>query len=97
MSMRSLLVLAVLSVISVVSAQPVSTKIDLLETIRSGTVEYHINPKMDLHDAPKAIFTFSPDATLNITGRGYGYVATKESYRDYHLVIEFKWGTHTLG
>jgi hypothetical protein len=56
------------------------------------------NPKMDFHDAPKMdIWTFAKDGTFNISGRGYGYVATKENYRDYHLVIEFKWGTKTWG
>lgn len=90
-------VLSVLSVASVLSAQPVTKKIDLLEVIRSGAVEHHVNPKMDFHDDPKDIWTFAKDGTFNISGRGYGYVATKENYRDYHLVIEFKWGTKTWG
>jgi len=79
------------------TAQPVTKKLDLLEVIKSGAVEYHVNPKMDFHDAPKDIWTFAADGTFNISGRGYGYVATKENYRDYHLVIEFKWGTKTWG
>lgn len=79
------------------SAQPVTKKIDLLEVIRSGAVEHHVNPKMDFHDDPKDIWKFATDGTFNISGRGYGYVATKENYRDYHLVLEFKWGTKTWG
>jgi len=90
-------VLSALSVASVLSAQPVTKKIDLLEVIRSGNVEHHVNPKMDFHDDPKDIWKFASDGTFNISGRGYGYVATKENYRDYHLVIEFKWGTKTWG
>jgi len=78
-------------------AQPVTKRIDLLEVIKSGNVEHHVNPKMDFHDAPKDIWTFAADGAFNISGRGYGYVATKENYRDYHLVIEFKWGTKTWG
>jgi putative membrane-bound dehydrogenase-like protein len=98
LAMRSLIVLSVASVLSVLaSAQPVSQKIDLLEVIKSGNVEHHVNPKMDFHDDPKDIWTFAKDGTFNISGRGYGYVATKENYRDYHLVIEFKWGTKTWG
>lgn len=88
---------SILSFASVVSAQPVTKKIDLLEVIRSGNVEYHVNPKADFHDAPKDIWTFAKDGTFNISGRGYGYVATKENYKDYHLVIEFKWGAKTWG
>ncbi|MBE7497044.1 MAG: DUF1080 domain-containing protein [Verrucomicrobiaceae bacterium] len=79
------------------AAQPVTKKIDLLEVIKSGHVDYHVNPKADFHDAPKDIWTFAKDGTFNISGRGYGYVATKDNYRDYHLVIEFKWGTKTWG
>ncbi|MCA1963049.1 MAG: DUF1080 domain-containing protein [Prosthecobacter sp.] len=90
-------VLSALSVASILSAQPVTKKLDLLEVIQSGAVEYHVNPKMDFHDDPKDIWTFAPDGTLVVSGRGYGYVATKENYRDYHLVIEFKWGTKTWG
>ena len=90
-------VLSVLSVASVLSAQPVTKKIDLLDVIRSGAVEHHVNPKSDFHDDPKDIWTFAKDGTFNISGRGYGYVATKENFRDYHLVLEFKWGTKTWG
>ena len=90
-------VLSALSVASVLSAQPVTQKVDLLEVIKSGNVEHHVNPKSDFHDDPKDIWTFAADGTFNISGRGYGYVATKEIYRDYHLVIEFKWGTKTWG
>jgi putative membrane-bound dehydrogenase-like protein len=90
-------VLSVLSVASFLTAQPVTQKVDLLEVIKSGAVEHHVNPKMDFHDDPKDIWTFAKDGTFNISGRGYGYVATKENYRDYHLVIEFKWGTKTWG
>ena len=45
-------------------AEKVEKKIDLLEVIKSGAVEYHINPKMDFHDDPKDIFTFAADGTL---------------------------------
>jgi putative membrane-bound dehydrogenase-like protein len=96
--MRSLIVLFVASVLSVLrGAEPIAKKIDLLEVIRSGAVEHHVNPKMDFHDDPKDIWTFAKDGTFNISGRGYGYVATKENFRDYHLVLEFKWGTKTWG
>jgi putative membrane-bound dehydrogenase-like protein len=89
--------LALCSLGTLAAVEPVTKKIDLLEVIKSGNVEYHVNPKADFHDAPKDIWTFAKDGTFNISGRGYGYVATKEDYRDYHLVIEFKWGTKTWG
>jgi putative membrane-bound dehydrogenase-like protein len=64
--------------------------------MKAGNVEYHINPKADFHDAASEIFK-QTDAGLNISGRGYGYMVTKDSYRDYHLVVEFKWGAKTWG
>ena len=96
--MRSLhYFLAAFSAASVLSAQPVTQKVDLLQVIKSGAVEHHVNPKMDFHDDPKDIWTFAADGTFHISGRGYGYVATKDKFRDYHLVLEFKWGTKTWG
>jgi putative membrane-bound dehydrogenase-like protein len=98
-TMRPILTfLSALSVASVLSAaEPLKTKTNLLDVIKSGAVEYHINPKADLHDDPKDVWTFDADGTFHISGRGYGYVATNEVFRDYHLVLEFKWGTKTWG
>lgn len=94
--MRTLLAL-LLTLPFAASAQPVTKKIDLLEVIKVGNVDYNINPKSDFHDDPKKIWVPQADGNLHISGRGYGYVATKESYRDYHLVIEFKWGAKAWG
>jgi hypothetical protein len=79
------------------AADAVRAKVDLLDVIRSGAVEYHVNPKEDPHDVPTDIWQIQPDGTLKVSGRGYGYVATKEVYRDYHLVLEFKWTERTWG
>ena len=34
---------------------------------------------------------------LHISGDGFGYVATDKEYRDYHLIVEYKWGKKTDG
>lgn len=96
--MRTLfLVPLALSVASILSAaEAVKQKINLFDAIKSGDVEYNVNQKLEMHDDPKDIWKFDGDE-LHISGRGYGYVATKKDYRDYHLVIEFKWGTKTHG
>ena len=88
--------LAFFSTLAAWAAEPVKSKINLMEVIRNGDVEYHVNQAMEMHDDPKTIWSFAGDE-LHISGRGYGYVATKKDYRDYHLVIEFKWGTKTHG
>ncbi|MEN3942947.1 PVC-type heme-binding CxxCH protein [Prosthecobacter sp. SYSU 5D2] len=81
---------------ALIGAEPVTQKIDVLELMKAGEVEYHINPKADFHDPAKEVFQLN-DGLLNISGRGYGYMVTKESYKDYHLVVEFKWGPKTWG
>ena len=91
-----LLALAFVSTLTVWSAEPVKQKINLMDVIKAGDVEYHVNPKMDVHDDPKDIWKVE-GGEIHISGRGYGYVATKQSYRDYHLVLEFKWGDKTWG
>ncbi len=97
MRLSNLVVPLMCFVCSLSAAEAVKAKINLFDVIKSGNVEHHVNPKMDFHDDPKDIWTFAADGTFHISGRGYGYVATKENYRDYHLVIEFKWGAKTWG
>jgi hypothetical protein len=47
-------------------------------------------------DDPKKVFRVT-DGVLHITGDGFGYVATEKAYRDYRLVVEYKWGKKTDG
>ncbi len=77
-------------------AEVVQKKINVLDLMKAGQVEYHINPEMDFHDAPAEVFQVKGEE-LHISGRGYGYMVTKESYKDYHLVVDFKWGPKTWG
>ena len=46
------------------------------------------------HEDPRKVFGVT-DGMLHVSGDGYGCVTTKEAYRDYHLVLEFKWGEKT--
>ncbi len=45
---------------------------------------------------PRKVFRVT-DGHLHITGDGFGYVGTTGAYRDYRLVVEFKWGKRTDG
>lgn len=40
---------------------------------------------------PRHVFTIT-NQWLHISGDGLGYLATTRAYRNYHLVVEFKWG-----
>ncbi len=46
------------------------------------------------YEDPKKVFTVE-DGMLHISGDGFGYVATKNCYKNYHLVAEFRWGEKT--
>ncbi len=48
------------------------------------------------YDDPNRVFTVQ-DGMIHVSGEGYGGLITKESYRDYHLIVEFKWGEKTWG
>ncbi len=47
------------------------------------------------YDDPREIFTIQPDGTLRISGDGFGGLITRREYKDYYLVMEYRWGTQT--
>lgn len=48
------------------------------------------------YEDPRKVFTVK-DGMLHVLGDGLGYVCTKNRYRDYHLVLEYRWGGRTWG
>ncbi len=74
----------------------VSEKIDILELMKAGEVEYHINETLEIADKPEEIFVLK-DGQLTISGKGYGYMITQSAFQDYRLVLEFKWTGRTWG
>jgi hypothetical protein len=47
-------------------------------------------------DDPERVFR-AEDRMIHISGEGAGYLATEQAYRNYHLVLEYKWGRKTDG
>lgn len=47
------------------------------------------------HEDPRQVFTLQSDGTLRIAGDGFGGLVTHKEYADYHLVLEYRWGTLT--
>jgi hypothetical protein len=45
---------------------------------------------------PKKVFSVV-DGTVYATGQDVGYIGTDKAYKDYHLVVEYKWGKETYG
>lgn len=77
-------------------AEKVTQPINIFDLFREGNVEYHLGPQKDLNDPPAEIFQIR-DGLFYSSGRGYGYMATKQEFDNYHLVLEFKWGPNTWG
>ena len=46
------------------------------------------------YEDPRKVFTVE-DGVLHISGDGLGYICTKDRYKDYHLVVEYRWGDRT--
>jgi len=97
--MKYILLSAILATAATLSAaEPVKVteKIDILELMKKGGVDYHINDKMEVTGKPEEIFVLK-DGQLTITGKAYGYMITKAAYENYRLVTEFKWTGKTWG
>lgn len=45
---------------------------------------------------PRHVFSVR-DGMIRISGEGNGYLATERAYRDYRLVVEYRWGRRTDG
>src|SRR3954452_8130831 len=48
------------------------------------------------YEDPKKVFSVV-DGKIRISGEEWGGLATKNMYRDYHLIVEWKWGGPALG
>ena len=94
--MKTLAFAAGLLLPAFVWAVPVTNTVNVLDLIRDGQVEPHLSAKAELGDPTSDVFQVR-NGMLHISGRGYGYLATKQVFSDYHLVVEFKWGEYTWG
>ena len=52
--------------------------------------------KESQREDPSRVFRVT-EGMIHLTGGGNGYVATAKEYRDYRLVVEYKWGQRTDG
>ncbi len=99
--MRSLLVLGGLTFAATMAiAQPVTKPIALfngkdltnfytfLGAPKKGEKPYGKN------NDPEKVFTVQ-DGTIRVSGKVYGCFVTEKEYENYHLVVEFKWGSQT--
>jgi hypothetical protein len=52
--------------------------------------------KQSRHQDPKEVFSVK-DGAIRVSGEEWGGLATRQMYRDYHLIVEWKWGGPTHG
>jgi putative membrane-bound dehydrogenase-like protein len=71
--------------------------INLLEGEWTETFESRLDEKKSLSTDPTQAWTKTSDGHLRITGLGFGWLRSKAQYRDYHLVVEYRWDEHTYG
>jgi len=45
---------------------------------------------------PASVFAIK-DGTIHISGEGFGYIATGDAYKNYHLKVDYRWGKRTDG
>jgi hypothetical protein len=50
----------------------------------------------DKYQDPKHVFTVQ-DGVIRVSGEEWGGLTTKNAYRDYHLIVEWRWGGPNLG
>lgn len=77
--------------------QPISPKDQVIKLFNGKDLSgFYTWLKETKYEDPKQVFRVT-DGMLHITGDGLGALVTKNEYRDYHQVIEFKWGQRTWG
>ncbi len=103
MNMRcvlSTLLLATVSTAALPAADPLDEPITPREVIRpfngKDLTGLYTFQKDTGREDPKSVFTVH-DGMIHISGEGAGYVATEQSYKNYHLVVEYKWGQKSDG
>ena len=45
---------------------------------------------------PTGVFSVK-DKAIHVSGEGFGYVATEKAYKNYHLIVEYRWGERADG
>jgi len=78
-------------------AAPISPKTGVIKLLDGNELHgLYTWLKDTSYSDPRKVFRIE-NGTLHISGEGLGYIGTKDEYRDYRLVIEFKWGNRIWG
>ena len=84
----------VVTALSLKAATVPERKIDLLADPSFKNWVFHLSEKNSVSTKKEEVAVMNK-GVLQVTGKGFGYFRTREAYRDYHLVLEYKWGEKT--
>lgn len=98
--LRTLLVFALVTLLcSAVTAEENTEPVTPKETIQllngKDLSMFYTWLTGDRYEDPRGVFTIQDDGVLRISGDGFGGLITKKEYANYHLVMEYRWGTKT--
>ncbi|MEX2580290.1 MAG: PVC-type heme-binding CxxCH protein [Verrucomicrobiales bacterium] len=69
--------------------------VDLLADPEGSDFTVHLNKDSSLTMERDEIWFLDDEGVLQVSGKGMGYIRTNRAYRDYHLVLEYRWGERT--
>ena len=95
MLIRSL-ALPLLTVMACTAQTPVAPQKETVLFNGKDLTGWYVYLRDTQHQDPKNVFSVT-DGLIRISGEDWGGLATRESYRDYHLIVEWRWGTKTWG
>lgn len=98
----SVLFLALLAVPAGAAAQPAVTPTGVIHLFDGKTFDAFYPWLVDTHrEDPLRVFTVVDQVdgapAIRISGERWGGLVSRESYRDYRLIVEFRWGLATWG
>jgi len=99
LSLRLLLGISIFSLVTLHAQDDAISPDSVIDFIAEGThanTTVHLNPQSSLTMERDEIWSVGEDGNLFVSGKGMGYVRSNQAYRDYHLVLEYKWGERTL-
>jgi hypothetical protein len=79
------------------SATPISPKDEVIKLFNGKNLDGLCGWLKDSKfEDSRQVFSVQ-DGSIRISGEVNGYLATRKAYRDYHLIVEYKWGKRTDG
>ena len=79
----------------VAAASAFGQPINLFEKKNLADWDFHVVQEGATQVKVEDVFSFTEDGRLLCTGQPYGYLATKEAYKNFKLALEWRWPTGT--